>query len=546
MRFVVLFLALGLSKGLFSQTHTYTHADSIRGSITKERAWWNVLHYDLHVSFNYRDSSIRGFNKISYQVLELNSVLQVDLMEPMIMDSIVYEFQKCTWRKDGNAYFVNIPGAQAMYAHKNIITYFHGKPIAAKNPPWDGGLIWKKDKKGNPWISVACQGMAASVWFPCKDHQYDEVDSVSAYYTAPSNLVVVAAGKLRSKKLNADSTATYNWAVVNPINNYSIIPYIGKYVNFTDTFKGYGGVLKLIYWVLEGNLEKAKKQFGKEVKPMIRCFESWFGRYPFYEDGYKLVEAPHLGMEHQSAVAYGNDYQNGYHGMDLSKSGWGMKWDFIIVHESGHEWFGNNITTKDVADMWVHEGFTAYSENLYVEYLFGKKAGSEYVIGTRANIGNKAPIIGDYSVNNDGYAGTDMYYKGANMIHMIRQINNNDERWREMLMKMNFTFWHSTVTTNQIEDFMIKFLHLDLQKIFDQYLRTNQIPTLEYYMEKNACSFRWTNCIPGFNMPIKVSCGKNEVVLKPTEQWQTVTTPIFSQPDIKVDPNYYVNSLKTK
>ncbi len=545
MRFVALFfLILSLPKDGFSQSK-YTHADSIRGSITKERAWWNVTHYDLHVAFNYPDSSIKGYNKISYQTLELSSVIQIDLMDPMVMDSVLQDGTKCSWKKDGNAYFISLPGAQAMYAFKNIIVYFHGKPHAAKNAPWDGGMVWKKDKKGNPWISVACQGMAASVWFPCKDHQYDEADSVSSYYTAPSDLVIISNGKLRSKKENTDGTTTYNWAVVNPINNYCIIPYIGKYVNFKDTFNGYGGTLKLDYWVLEENLEKAKKQF-KQVKPMLRCFESWFGRYPFYEDGYKLVESPYLGMEHQSAVAYGNGFQNGYMGRDLSKTGWGMKWDFIIVHESGHEWFGNNITVKDVADNWVHEGFTAYAENLYTEYLFGKKAGAEYVIGTREEIKNKGTIIGDYSVNSEGDGGTDMYYKGANLLHMIRTINNNDARWREMLMKMNFTFWHQTVTSYQIEDFMNKFLNLNLQKIFDQYLRTTQIPVLEYALENNSLRFRWINCVKGFNMPVKILSGTNEISLKPTEEWQSIIGPVFSKPEIEADRNFYITIQKTK
>ncbi|MEO6305505.1 MAG: M1 family metallopeptidase, partial [Bacteroidia bacterium] len=372
-----------------------------------------------------------------------------------------------------------------------------------------------------------------------KDHQSDEPDSASVFITVPKDLVTVSNGRLRSKKTNNDGTATYNWAVVNPINNYNIIPYIGKYVNFTDTFNGKGGILSLDFWVLEENLEKAKKQFT-QVKPMLRCFEEWFGKYPFYEDGYKLVDAPFLGMEHQSAVAYGNGYINGYKGRDLSSSGWGLKWDFIIVHESGHEWFGNNITVKDVADNWVHEGFTAYSENLFTEYLYGKKAGSEYVIGTRGEIKNDEPIIGDYEVNRDGSG--DMYYKAANMLHTIRNIVNNDSLWKETLRGLNKTFWHQTVTTKQIENYLIVHLKKDLQKTFDQYLRTIKIPGFEYRISAGKLSYRWVNCVKGFNMPLKINDGKKDILVMPLEKWQTLN---YAGTVLMADNNFYITTKKS-
>ena len=379
--------------------------------------------------------------------------------------------------------------------------------------------------------------MASSVWFPNKDHQYDEVDSASVYFTASSNLVTVSNGKFKSIKTNSNQTKTYCWVVKNPINNYNIIPYIGKYVNFKDTFYGKAGVLDLDFWVLEGNIEKAKQQF-KQVKPMLRCFEDWFGKYPFYEDGYKLVEAPFLGMEHQSAIAYGNKFKNGYLGKDLSLTGWGLNWDFIIVHESGHEWFGNSITAKDVADNWIHEGFTAYSENLFVESLYGKKAGAEYVIGTRNAILNDRPIITNYNVNKDGSG--DMYYKAANMLHTIRQLINNDELWKKMLQGLNQNFWHQTVSTKQIEDYLITFLNYDLQKIFDQYLRTKQIPVLEYSYSNKILKFRWSNCILGFNLPIRL-ISKNNIWIYPSEEWKTIS---LDDKNFIIDPNFYINSKR--
>jgi aminopeptidase N len=519
---------------LSAQPAKYTHQDSLKGTITKERAWWNVLHYELHTQFNPKDSSIRGYNKMHYSVISSYNLMQIDLMDPMVLDSVIQSGQKCAWKKDGNAYFISLQKPQAASEKNDLYLYFHGKPRAAKTPPWDGGVIWKKDLKGNPWISIACQGMAAQVWFPNKDHQYDEPDSVSIFITAPEDLTAVSNGRLRSVTANGDGTKTSNWAVVNPINNYNIIPYIGRYVNFKDTLNGKGGILDLDFWVLEQNLEKAKKHFA-EVKPMLRCFEDWFGKYPFYEDGYKLVEAPFLGMEHQSAVAYGNFYLKGYMGRDLSNTGWGLKWDFIIVHESGHEWFGNNITTKDVADSWVHEGFTTYSENLYTEYLFGKEAGADYVIGTRASIENQKPLISDYDVNSDGPL--DKYYKGANMLHTIRQIVNNDSLWRAMLHGMNTSFWHQTVTSKQIEEFMISFLKLDLQKVFDQYLRTTQIPQLEFKIRKGTLSYRWRNCIKGFNMPMRIKAGDETITLQPEEKWKKVK---ISSDNIIFDRNFYV------
>lgn len=520
-----------------AQQEVYTHADTLKGTITKERAWWDVLHYKLDVAFNYQDSSIKGKNTILYKVLETYAVMQLDLMAPMQIDSIIQEKKKCTWKRDGNAWFVALAVKQDVNARKEVIVYFHGKPQVAKLPPWDGGLVWTKDKNGYPWISIACQGMAAGVWFPNKDHQYDEVDSSSLAVTAPKELVTVSNGHLRSKVINADKTATYTWAVVNPINNYNIIPYIGRYVNYKDTLKGKAGTLEINYWMLEDDLEKAKKHFT-DVKPMLRCFEDWFGKYPFYEDGYKLVQAPFLGMEHQGAIAYGNNFQNGYQGRDLSLTGWGLKWDFIIVHESGHEWFGNNITARDVADNWIHESFTAYSENLYTEYRFGKKAGAEYVIGTRNSIQNDEPLIGDYNVNRDG--SVDIYYKGANMLHTIRQIHDNDKDWKNMLRGLNKKFWHQTVTSKQIEDYMIDYLKLDLQKVFDQYLRTTQIPLFEYKVEENKVSYRWTNCIKDFDMPVKLITGKKNIWLYPTEEWkETHTTKAF-----EVDNNFYIKVKK--
>ncbi len=538
------------------QQKVFTHADTLRGTYGPSRDWWDVLKYDLHVKFNINDSTISGYNTIQFQALKKGDVMQIDLQEPLVLDSIEYSIStkskagktktslngtlgKNDFKKDGNAYFFTISNYE-LRTINSLTVFYHGKPRIAKRPPWDGGLIWKKDRNNNPWVSIACQGLGASVWYPCKDHQADEPDSAEMYITVPDSLMCVGNGRFRGKINNGDGTATYDWAVVNPINNYCIIPYIGKYAHFSEVYKGEKGDLDMDYWVLEYNLEKAKKQFTDATR-MMKAFEHWFGPYPFYEDGYKLVEAPHLGMEHQSATAYGNGYQNGYLGRDLSGSGWGLKWDFIIVHESGHEWFANNITSKDIADMWIHEGFANYSETLFTDYFYGKEAGNAYVIGTRKNIQNDIPIIGPYNVNQEG--SSDMYYKSGNMLHAIRQVINDDEKFRMILRGLNKTFYHQTVTTKQIEDYINKHSKIDFSKVFDQYLRTTQIPVLEYKIEGHKLSYRYTNCVIGFNLPLKIIF-KTEQWIKPTEEWKSLD--LYPEGDTKfsVDPNFYIKTKK--
>ncbi len=377
--------------------------------------------------------------------------------------------------------------------------------------------------------------MGASVWFPCKDTQSDEPEQgVETHFTCPSDLVCVSNGRLTSTEKNEGNTTTYSWKVVNPINNYCIIPYIGDYVSWKDPFQGEKGELDVEYWVLRSNEEKAREQF-KDVHLTLKAFEYWFGPYPFYEDGYKLVESPYLGMEHQSAVAYGNKYKKGYLGSDLSGSGQGLWWDYIIVHETGHEWFGNNITTADIADMWVHEGFTTYSETLFVEYHKGAKAGATYCRGERRSIVNDKPIIGPYGVNEEGSG--DMYYKGANLIHTIRTIVNNDTLFREMLREMNQTFYHQIVTTQQIEKFMSQKLKMDLSLIFDQYLRQTNPPTLSIKEKGNRVLYRWEKCIPNFEMPLVTDKGQFNI----TTEWTELPAEIGLS-----NNQYYFKSVQQK
>jgi len=520
---LLLLINVQLKAQLMVPKNVFTHADTLRGSNGPGRIWWDALKYDIHVKFNIDDSTISGYNIIQFKTLKPGKIMQIDLQEPLILDSVKcfigsykVNLSSNSFEKEGNAYFIKTPNLQSQIPklnNENFLTlYYHGKPQIARRPPWDGGLIWKKDKGNNPWISIACQGLGASVWYPCKDIQSDEPDSAEMHITIPDSLVAVGNGRFREKTINGDGTATYDWAVTSPINNYTIIPYIGRYVHFSEVYKGEAGDLDMDYWVLDSNLEKAKEHF-KDAPRMMKAFEYWFGPYPFYKDGYKLVDAPHLGMEHQSATAYGNQYKMGYLGRDLSGSGWGLKFDYIIIHESGHEWFANNITTKDIADMWVHEGFTNYSEVLFTEYYYGKEAATAYITGIRKGIGNKVPIIGQYGVNKEGSG--DMYSKGANMIHNIRQVINNDSLFRKILRGLNKTFYHQTVTTKQIENYISTQSKINFSKVFDQYLRNSSIPVLEYKQDGNKLSYRYTGCIKGFTMPLKVNYKEQRWISRP-------------------------------
>lgn len=514
----------------------FTRQDTLRGSITKERAWWDVKNYHLDIKVNPSDSTISGSNTIKYQVLQEYNNMQIDLQNPMEIFKVIQDGKTLKYRREGNAFFIELLALQTKGAIKELTIYYGGKPKVAVNPPWDGGITWKKDNNGKPFIASSCQGLGASVWWPNKDHMYDEVENMLISVNVPKNLTNVSNGRLISVKQLKDDTKTYNWYVSNPINNYGVNINIGDYVSFSEKYKGEKGNLDCSYYVLRDNLAKAKKQF-QDVPKMLKAFEHWFGPYPFYEDSYKLVEAPYLGMEHQSSVTYGNKFQNGYLGRDLSGTGWGLKFDFIIIHESGHEWFANNITYKDIADMWIHESFTNYSESLFVEYYYGKEAGFEYVRGTRKNIQNDKPIIGNYDVNNEGSG--DMYPKGANMIHTIRQLVNDDKKWRGILRGLNSTFYHQTVTTKQIENYMSQKVGLDLSTVFNQYLRDTRIPTLEYFFKDNQLGYRWTNCVAGFNMPVKVTLNGKEELLQPEIKWKNVTANTENA-IMEIDKNFYV------
>jgi len=541
--FVVLLLISGNLAGqsLFAGHENFTRQDTLRGSITTERAWWDLNYYHLDITVNPKTQYIKGKNTIHYTILNSYQTLQIDLQSPMKLTKAIQDGKKLEVRSDGNAHFIKLKKAQNRIGSVELIEIFYeGKPREAINAPWDGGISWKKDSNGVDFIASSCQGLGASVWWPNKDHMYDEVDSMKISVNVPKHLMNISNGRLQSIVKKEDETTTYNWVVSNPINNYGVNINIGDYIHFSEVYEGEKGPLDMDYYVLRDNLRKAIVHFTDAPK-MMKAFEYWFGPYPFYEDSFKLVEVPYLGMEHQSSVTYGNQFKKGYLGTDLSGTGWGLKFDFIIIHESGHEWFANNITYKDAADMWIHEGFTAYSENLFLDYYYGTEAASEYVIGTRTSILNDKPIIGNYDVNSEG--SSDMYYKGANMLHTLRQLIEDDNKWRQILRGLNSEFYHQTVTTKQIESYISNESGLNLSAFFNQYLRDTRIPTLEYSLRGNKLSYRWTQIVNGFEMPVEIVVDEKNMWLYPTKAWQKID---LNSSKIVIDNNYYIKHKKVQ
>lgn len=542
---LVLLVLFGTGSVVFSQTDINdpkVRQEYLRGSITPEREWWDLIHYDLSVKFYPDKKMISGSNEITFKTLKPATRMQIDLQPPLAITRVKYKNSDLAFSREGNVYWIDFPESPEVGVESTILITYGGMPRESTNPPWSGGITWDHDDLGEDYIVTTCQGIGASIWWPNKDHGYDEPDrGVDVRITVPERLVAVSNGRLKDTIYNEnEKSKTYHWQVKNPINNYAINANIGNYVSYGETYEGEGGTLDIQYWVLKHQLDVAKKQFV-EVPRMLKAFEYWFGKYPFYEDGYKLVTVPYAGMEHQSSVTYGNWFRNGYRGRDLSFAGIGYLFDFIIVHESGHEWFGNNISMRDAADMWIHEGFTNYSENLFVEYHFGKEKGHDYVVGSRRMARNERTIIGEYGLNREGSG--DMYYKGGNLLHTIRQVVNDDAKWRMILRGLNTDFAKKTVTTAQVENYISSKSGIDFSRVFDQFLRTTKIPEFRYKIEGRTLRYRYENVVDGFDMPVKVRINGTEKWLKPS-----ATEMSFEAPDdilkFEVDKNFYVEVRK--
>ncbi len=525
----------------------FTRADSLRGNyLLPQRACYDVTYYHLDIAVDTSSKSIRGSNTIRFKVVHPFTLMQVDLFPNMKVDKIEFEDGSVLkYTREYGAVFISVPKELKSGTEHQIKFYYSGEPIIAKRPPWDGGFIWKTDKEGNPWIEVTCQGTGASLWWPNKDQQADEPDSMLLSVTVPKGLEDISNGRLRNKTVLPNGETRFDWFISYPINNYDVTVNIGRFDHFSDIYTSRdGSKLTLDYYVLPENLKKAKKQF-KQVKKMLAAFENYFGKYPFYRDGYKLIDASHNGMEHQTAVAYGNHYWNGYVGR--ASSAVGLKFDFIIIHESAHEWWGNSVTSKDIADMWIHESFGAYAEALYVEYYWGRKASLEYINGKKPNVRNEQPIIGPYYVNKEG-AG-DMYDKGQLVLNTLRDVINNDKLWFSVLRGIQEKFALQTVTADDITNYINEKTGTDYNYFFNQYLRYPKLPELLVFVVKKgnetALRYRWIADVKDFRMPVKVTTSKNKYeFIYPTEKWQDMKLKNFDPRDFKVDEDEFYCAVK--
>ena len=538
MKKLFLFSILILGFQQFFAQEIFTRKDSLHGGLRPERTCFDVLRYDLNIKINPDQKSIIGYNEISFKVVSATSKIQLDLFENMKIDSIVLDAKKLNYKREFDVVFIDFSVPLAQNSEQKLRFYYSGNPLVARHAPWDGGFVFNKDSNGKDWIGVAVQGTGASLWFPCKDSQSDEPDLGTTIKVAvPNGLMNVSNGRLIGSEDLKNGYTRWDWEVRNPINNYDITVNIGDYVHFGENYKG----LDLDYYVLRENEAKAKIQF-EQVKPMMDCFQSKFGEYPFASDGYKLVDASYLGMEHQSAVAYGNKYKNGYLGTDLSGTGIGLNFDYIIIHESGHEWFGNSITSKDIADMWIHEGFTMYSEAVFVECQYGYEKAMQYINGMQDDVRNDKPIIGKYGVNQEGSG--DMYRKGALFINTLRHIVNNDEKWWEMILNYSTTFRHQIIDTETVNAFFNKESGMNLTPIFDQYLKKNGIPLLEIKCTKNKLEYRWSTDVVDFKMPIDIKLKGKTIRLFPTNSWSKSNFKIKRLSEIEIlKNNFFVNTL---
>ncbi len=507
-------VVLCLYSGVAAQKTKFTHADTLRGMLTPARSCYDVTYYHLDIRIDTTQRSVSGKNTIQFKVVKPFVRMQVDLFANLKVDKIVYGGKELTYSRDSNAVFINFPAKLPGNSVQTIDFYYSGVPHEAASPPWSGGFTWSHDAEGKAWINTTCQGIGASVWWPNKDHQTEEPDSMLISIAVPSGLMNVSNGQFRGKTDIGNGYTRYDWFVSYPINNYCVALNIGNYVHFSDTYNG----MPLNYYVLPYNLEKAKKQFA-QVKPMLSCFEKYFGEYPFKRDGYKLIETMHSGMEHQSAVGYGNYYENGYRRRDWTGVGVSLLFDFIIIHESGHEWFGNSITSKDIADMWLHEGFTTYAEAVYVECLFGYDKALKYINGYQKKVANDKPIIGPYQVHKEG--SKDMYFKGALFLNTLRNVLANDTQWWKLIKDYYTTFKYQVVDNQQTVAFFNKKSGKNLTPLFNQYLHYKDIPTLELKASGNTLLYRWKVDVKEFAMPVKVGLdGQKPAFLYPTTAWK--------------------------
>lgn len=548
--FFIVFISAANAQLAERKVKGFTHCDTLRGSLREERSCYDVTYYDLSVTIDTVKQSISGVNKIYYKVLQTFDVMQIDLFSNMVIDRIEYQGVSVPYKRECDAVFVFTRAdlVQLKDSEGRLDVYYHGFPMVAKRAPWDGGFTWSHDKEGTPFIATSVQGIGASLWYPCKDYLGDEPDSMRISITCPQNLSAISNGQFEGVEKEENGLHRWKWFVSYPINTYNVSLNLGNYAYFNDDFQySDGSKLKLNYYVLKYNLDKAKNQF-KEVKPMLKCYEKYLGKYPFMRDGYKLVETPYLGMEHQSAIAYGNGYKGGYNGIDFSKIG--LMFDYIIIHESGHEWWGNSVSCKDLADMWIHESFCTYTEAIYVECMYDYKTALRYINAKKNSVGNRFPIIGVYGVNKEG--DHDMYTKGSLILNTFRSVLGNDELWWRLIKNISdTTFKIKNTDANELLRHINRFTGYDFTAMFNQYFRYANIPTFVYTLKKlkgnsYELKYRWQTDVPNFTMPVFVKFGgdKNDK-LNCTNAEQTIKVKLSSPDKFVVNEDLtYINVQK--
>ena len=544
--FLILFLSLFSVKSICQE---FSLSDSLRGSLSSYRSCYDVYFYDLNVTIDDKNKElINSYNDFYILSLEDFDKIQIDLFSNLEINTIVFNETKLNFKRKFNAVFIDFPNIIKKGENIKFRVNYEGAPRIAVNPPWDGGFSWEYDKNKNPWIGVSCQGLGASSWWPCKDHQSDEPDSMRITCTVRSPLKVVSNGKLISNKsgydLNLKSKVNISsWFVSYPINNYNVTLCAADYAYFSDYYLSKRDTLFLDYYVLTYNETIAKEHF-KQVKPMLECFEEYFGQYPFINDGFSLVETPYLGMEHQSAIAYGNNYLPGYNGNKNFIAG--LDFDYIIVHETGHEWWGNSITTNDIADMWIHEGFCTYSEVIYVECMYGYETMLEYVNNQKRFVRNDKPIVGPYNVNKKG--SNDMYQKGSLMLHTLRNLINDDELWFSILKGISIDFKYKVLDGKDIIEYINRKVDFNLSLFFNQYLFNSKIPIFEYKIQKEGREYvllyRW-NAIKDFDMKLLINDGEKNIWISPNSEWKEYTIGNVDIKNFSIrDDLFYVDTKK--
>jgi aminopeptidase N len=541
----ILFIFIGLKTDAQQDNHRnlkVSLADEIRGALRPERNCFDVTYYHLNIRINPADKSISGAVVMEYLILDPCTRMQIDLYRNMNIDRIELDGLTLEYEWVEDAVFVTVPENRPGDI-KRMTIFYAGIPQEAKNAPWDGGFVWKADAAGRPWIGVACQGDGASLWWPCKDHLSDEPDSMLISFTVPDTLIAVGNGILVAEKKADAGWKRFDWKVSYPINTYNISANIAAYRNFKDKY--YSPIKKdtliLDYYVLEENFVKAEKHF-KQVHGVLAAFEHYFGPYPFWEDSYKLVETPYLGMEHQSAIAYGNLYRRGYLGGGIPAD---MDFDYIIVHETGHEYFGNAVSVSDLADMWIHESFTTYMESLFIEYHLGYEAAMRYLMHQRAWIADKQPIIGKRGVNwYKQIKSSDQYYKGAWILNTLRHIVGDDKKWFGMLRAFYEKYEYKVIISEDFFHFAEAYFEMDLDLFFKQYLYSTEIPEFQYKLKKRKdgwhMSYRIKSKIKSYSMPVVFKSGNTEHTVLADGKWKEMWVPIQNESDIQFIHSRYL------